>query len=130
MRRGVMDMGKNNFSIDFTTDISKLTRDFTGREWVFQAIEVWLADAHGSRFFLLTGSPGSGKSAIAARLAQFSQGSTSSPGACNLLASNFLSALHFCSPRNRRWINPIVFAESLPLHLRPRYQPFANALPS
>ena len=114
--------------IDFTNDISKRTRDFTGREWVFQTIEAWLADTHGPRFFLLTGNPGSGKSAIAARLAQFSQGSISSPDGCHLLTSNVLSALHFCSALDSRWINPIVFAESLALQLGARYQPFAKAL--
>jgi hypothetical protein len=114
--------------IDFTTYMTERTRDFTGREWVFQAVEAWLADAHGPRFFLLTGDPGSGKSAIAARLTQFSQGSISSPDGCPLLAPNFLSALHFCSARDRRWINPTVFAESLALQLGTRYQPFAKAL--
>jgi hypothetical protein len=48
--------------IDFTSYITERTRDFTGREWVFQAIEAWLADFYGLRFFLLTGDPGSGKS--------------------------------------------------------------------
>jgi hypothetical protein len=41
--------------IDFTSYMSERTRNFIGREWVFQAIQAWLADAHGPRFFLLTG---------------------------------------------------------------------------
>jgi len=114
--------------IDFTSYMTERTRDFTGREWVFQAIQAWLADSHGPRFFLLTGDPGSGKSSIAARLAQFSQGSICSPDGSHLLAPNFLSALHFCSARDRRWINPTVFAVSLALQLSARYQPFAKAL--
>ena len=39
-----------------------------------------------------------------------------------------MSALHFCSGRDLRWINPTVFAESLALQLSARYQPFAEAL--
>jgi hypothetical protein len=45
-----------------------------------------------------------------------------------LLAPNFLSALHFCSARDRRWINPTIFAESLALQLSARYPLFAEAL--
>jgi tetratricopeptide (TPR) repeat protein len=116
------------FIIDFTSYMTERTRDFSGRAWVFQAIEAWLADSHGPRFFLLTGNPGSGKTSIAARLAQFSQGSICTPDGCRLLAPNVLSALHFCSARDRRWINPTVFAESLALQLSARYQPFAKAL--
>ena len=108
--------------------MTERTRDFTGRAWVFQAIETWLADSDGPRFFMLIGDPGSGKTSIAARLAQFSQGSIASPDGCHLLAPNCLSALHFCSARDRRWINPTVFAESLALQLSARYQPFAKAL--
>ncbi|MFL5655392.1 MAG: AAA family ATPase [Ktedonobacteraceae bacterium] len=123
-----MDTSDTASIIDFTSYMTDLTRDFTGREWVFQSIQAWLADSHKPRFFLLTGDPGSGKSSIAARLAQFSQGSISSPVGCPLLAHNFISALHFCSARDSRWINPTVFAESLALQLGARYQLFAKAL--
>ena len=75
--------------IDFTSYMTERTRDFTGRAWIFQAVQARLADSHGPRFFLLTGDPGSGKSSIAARLAQFSQGNISSPDGCHLLAPNF-----------------------------------------
>ena len=54
--------------------IADRTRDFTGRGWVFQALDAWLADPHGKRGFLLTGEPGSGKTAVAARLVQMSRG--------------------------------------------------------
>ncbi|MBD2095600.1 hypothetical protein H6F90_10570 [Trichocoleus sp. FACHB-591] len=55
-------------AIDFTLDLKKLTRDFTGRQWVFDDIDRWLRESD-ERFFILTGEPGVGKSAIAARLA-------------------------------------------------------------
>ena len=58
--------------INFTDKISDRTFNFTGREWVFQAIHQWISDPNGSRYFLLTGEPGAGKTAISDRLTQFS----------------------------------------------------------
>jgi len=51
-------------AIAFTSDIAKLTEDFTGRQWVFDDIDRWLKQSE-ERFFILTGEPGVGKSAIA-----------------------------------------------------------------
>ena len=52
--------------IEFSADLLKLLRDFTGRQWVFNAVDRWFADPAGARVFWLTGAPGVGKSAIAA----------------------------------------------------------------
>jgi ATP-dependent Clp protease ATP-binding subunit ClpA len=46
--------------------------NFTGRDWVLQKIYDWLSNPNASRYFLLTGKPGSGKTAIAERHTQFS----------------------------------------------------------
>ncbi len=105
-------------------DIAKLTKQFTGREWVFKEIGNWLKPGNKS-FFLLTGEPGSGKTAIAARLTQFSQSETSlhpdfTPG--------FLSAVHFCSARDSTSVDPKNFARSIALQLSGKCQPFAYAL--
>jgi len=54
---------------DFSRDIKRLTQDFVGREWVFDEIDNWL-HRQDQRFFILTGEPGAGKSAIAAKLTQ------------------------------------------------------------
>lgn len=56
--------------IDFSNYIAERTQAVTGRRWVFEAINAW-PDDDTSRDFLLTGGPGSGKSAIAGRLAPF-----------------------------------------------------------
>jgi hypothetical protein len=56
-------------AIAFERDIQRLTENFTGREWVFEEIDRWLQQEN-ERFFILTGEPGVGKSAIAARLTQ------------------------------------------------------------
>jgi hypothetical protein len=98
---------------------------FTGREWVFQKIYEWLSEARGSRYFLLTGKPGSGKTAIAARLTQFSQNET--PLHSNF-APGFLSAIHTCSARDSTSVDPKNFARSVALRLAKKFQPFANAL--
>jgi hypothetical protein len=51
-------------AIDFTYDRARLTKDFTGRQWVFDEIDRWLTERE-ERFFILTGEPEVGKSAIA-----------------------------------------------------------------
>jgi adenylylsulfate kinase-like enzyme len=65
--------------IEFSTFIVAKAPDFTGRAWIFRAVNDWLSKEETSRCFLLTGDPGSGKSAIAARLCQFSAGEIFSP---------------------------------------------------
>ncbi len=55
--------------IDFTHDIERLTEGFTGREWLLAGINDWLTQTE-ERFFVLTGEPGVGKSAIAVHLIQ------------------------------------------------------------
>ncbi|RME49694.1 MAG: hypothetical protein D6791_00105 [Chloroflexi bacterium] len=114
--------------IDFSAYIADRVRDFTGRKWVFQAVNDWLAWPGGPRFFVLTGEPGSGKTAIASRLVQFSQGTDPPANGLPHLSPHFLSAVHFCSARDRRWINPHIFAESLALQLAARYPAYAEAL--
>ena len=51
----------------FDEHIARLIKGFTGREWVFAQVDAWLR-CSDIRFFLLTGEPGVGKSAVAARL--------------------------------------------------------------
>jgi hypothetical protein len=113
-------------AIDFADHINKSTTGFTGRDWVFKAINNWLTDANESRYFLLTGMPGSGKTAIAARLVQFSQG-VPPPTGCDRLAGA-LSAWHFCSARDTEWFDPRTFASTLASQLATRYPPFRQAL--
>jgi hypothetical protein len=113
---------------DFAKYIADRARDFTSRENVFKAVDNWLAQHDGPRFLLLTGAPGSGKSAIAARLAQFSEGSVPQPDGLASFTKGFLSAVHFSSAHDRRWLHPHVFAESLALQLAARFPPFAQAL--
>src|SRR5215211_4230227 len=107
--------------IDFSDYVADHTDEFTGREWVFNAVDDWLAQSGESRFFVLIGEPGSGKTALAGRLNQFSRNEIHLPQGLTNLTPNFLSAVHFCSARDRRWINPHTFTKSLALQLATRY---------
>src|SRR5882762_559171 len=116
-------------AIDFSSYIAERTQNFSGRGWVFHEISEWLANPAQRRYFLLTGAPGSGKTAISARLAQLSSGLTS-PQDGSELRQGWLSAVHFCWAQDRRWIKPRTFSASLAAQLAEsgRYPEFAKAL--
>lgn len=97
-------------TVDFTEYLTERAAEFTGREWVIGAVATWRADPAGERCFLITGEPGAGKTAVAARLAAG------------------MEAVHFCSARDRRWVNPRTFAESLSQQLAAARPAFAAAL--
>jgi hypothetical protein len=100
--------------IDFSNSTAARTPNFTGREWVFLTIHQWLSDPNRPRYFLLTGEPGIGKTAISDRLTQFS----CSPDALHPdLGPGFLTTVHRCSTRDSRTIDPKNFAQSIGLQL-------------
>src|SRR4051812_2852522 len=105
-----------NSVIDFSDYVTDRTRDFTGREWVFNAIDGWLATPTGERTFLLTGGPGSGKSAVMARLVQVSLGQVSAE-VYPYLTCDFLLYYHFCQAQQDATLNPLRFVEALSLVL-------------
>lgn len=92
--------------------VTEKTRDFTGREWVFQEMDMWLAKEDGERFFLLTGEPGIGKSAIAARLTQIRP----------------VAAHHFCIAGRNSTVIPGTMLRSLAAQLGDTLPGFAEAL--
>ena len=51
---------------DFTKIITEKTKNFVGRKWLFDKVENWVNNGPGN-VFLITGKPGSGKTAFAAR---------------------------------------------------------------
>lgn len=112
--------------IDFTRYVAERTQYFVGRRWVFEGIHDWLAQPLATRYFLVTGEPGSGKTALAARLYQFSKGE-SPPNGFDLLGAGSISATHFCSARDSSWVDPRTFATSIALQLS-RFPEYALAL--
>ena len=99
--------------LDFTSYLAERAEQFTGREWVVDAVAAWRGDSPGERSFLITGEPGVGKTAVAARLAA---------------EAGWVDAMHFCSAQDRRWINPRTFAESVSHQLAATKPEFAAAL--
>jgi hypothetical protein len=99
-------------TLDFSAYIAERTRDFTGRQWVFAEIDRWLASGDAPRYFIITGEPGIGKTAIAARLTQ---------------VRNDMAAHHFCIARQADTIDPLNFARSLS-HQLTRIDGFAKSI--
>lgn len=108
------------------TDLAERTRYFTGRGWVFDAIATWLSNDAAPRIFLLTGGPGTGKSAIAARLAQMNLGEVAAPHPA--LGTNRLTYVHFCQAGREDTLSPVTFVQSLSEALANRYPAFRAAL--
>ena len=91
-----MNHSTRDSPFEFSTFVADRTRSFTGRKWVFAEIDRWLADSAGPSLLVITGEPGVGKSALAARLTQI----------------RHIAVTHFCIARNATTIDPVVFAQS------------------
>src|SRR5690242_14696041 len=83
--------------LDFSEYIKERTTHFTGRDRVFAEIEIWLATPNAPNYFIITGEPGAGKTATAARLTQIRD----------------VAACHFCIARQANTIDPLNFARSI-----------------
>jgi len=77
--------------IEFSADLLKLLHDFTGRQWVFDQIDRWLANPAGAKVFWISGGPGVGKSAIAAWIREHRRE---------------VAAFHFCDSYSEEKRNP------------------------
>jgi WD40 repeat protein len=98
--------------LDFGVEVSRLTRDFTGREWLFAEIDAWLR-TDTSRLFLITGDPGTGKSAVMARLID---------------RYPSVSACHFCVSSLSDSIDPFRFGCSIAAQLATQLDDYRVAL--
>jgi WD40 repeat protein len=98
--------------LDFGAEVARLTRDFTGRAWLFAELDAWLADP-ASRVFLLTGNPGSGKSAVLAQLVQ---------------RDPRVAAYHFCVASLADSLDPFRFARSVAAQLATQLPGYRAAL--
>jgi hypothetical protein len=85
------------FSLDFRDLIEEKTLDFTGREWALSEFDRWLAEPTETRFFVITGELGSGKTALAAQMTRARQ----------------ISAHHFCRADQPMTLDPRAFVRSI-----------------
>ncbi|MDF5730358.1 MAG: NACHT domain-containing protein [Rhizonema sp. PD38] len=99
-------------AISFERDIERLTESFTGREWIFEEIDRWLQQDN-ERFFILTGEPGVGKSAIAAQITQ---------------TRKDIAAYHFCITRQISTVEPNNVLLSLAAQLVKYFPDYGEAL--
>ncbi|MCP4544677.1 MAG: ATP-binding protein [Chloroflexi bacterium] len=100
-------------AINFSREIERLTKDFTGREWIFDEIDNWLKH-EDKRFFILTGEPGVGKSAIAAQLTQ--------------VRPDDIAAYHFCIAGRNSTVRPNTALRSLAAQLGDTLPGYGEAL--
>ena len=69
-------------------DIGPLIGGFVGRDWLLDRLDAWRLGDGGSRLFWLTGAPGSGKSAFAARTAHRGRANVISLSLCRYNADD------------------------------------------
>lgn len=113
--------------IDYADLIADRTQGFSGRGWVLEAVGRWLADPGGARVFLLTGDPGTGKTAVAARIVQLHEGDAAAGGVPGL-TPGALAAWHFCVAGRDETLSPRGFVESLSQQLANRLSDYRRAL--
>ena len=106
--------------LDFSSLIANRTQHFSGRGWVFEHINQWLADPKGGQFSA-RGRTGYWQGAIAARLTQVSEGSAKLP-ARETSRNPGSSPHHFCQAGLDLTLSPIPFVQALS-------ETLANAFP-
>jgi len=98
--------------MDFSVEIARFMQGFTGRDWLQQEIDGWLAK-DGRRAMVIVAEPGVGKSAIAAWLSQ---------------TRRDVLGIHFCTQQNARTRDPYEFVACLVSHLHARLPGYAEAV--
>ncbi len=97
---------------DYEADLARYATELAGREWLFDAVERWAADASARRL-LIVGSPGVGKSAFSAALVK---------------RRDDVAAYHFCDTRRGGSLVPSSVAGSLCAQLSRKLPGFADAV--
>jgi hypothetical protein len=100
---------------DFAAFLHDKRRNFTGREWVFDAIDDWRTSVGVQQVLLITGDPGVGKSAIVAQLVH-----------CNF--GGQVIAYHCCQSNTLATLEPWRFVRSIAAMLASRLPVYAQQL--
>lgn len=116
-------------SIPIPAEIAERTKGFVGRDWVVDQVFDWLENGT-EQVFLLTGEPGSGKTAVAAWLAGAGPAPQDSHMADKLERIRLAwSAGHFCIGKTHgESINPNRFASALAQQLSDHIPGYATAV--
>lgn len=115
-------------TITIPSEIAERTKEFVGRDWVLDQVFNWL-EGGTEQVFLLTGEPGSGKTALAAWLAGVGPlpKDVQTAGKLERVRSAW-SAGHFCIGRTHgESINPSRFASALAQQLSDHIPDYATA---
>jgi Cdc6-like AAA superfamily ATPase len=107
--------------------IGQATKDFTGRDWIFSRVGEWLTTST-TRVLLITGEPGSGKTALAAELVRRSGGGANDSLSPRLEGRATLAFAHFCHADDLASVDPKRFVEALARQLAALHPDFASAL--
>jgi len=99
--------------LDFGAELARLARHFTGRDWLLDELAGWVDDPTGSRVFLITGDPGTGKSAVIARLVD---------------RHPRVAAYHLCVASLADSLDPVRFVRSVAAQLRTQLPGYRAAL--
>ena len=106
--------------------ISRKALGFVGRRRVLLRLNNWL-DAPESRHFLIAGGPGTGKTALAARLWQISRGLVAIDELqFPQLSLGYLTYAHLIQAMDRTSLAPLNFVEGLSRMLVYRYKDYAR----
>ena len=100
---------------DFASFFHDKRNDFIGRQWVFEAIDSWCAAKSGQRAMLITGDPGTGKSALVAELVHRNP-------------RGQVIAWHCCQSDTPATLEPWRFVRSIAAMIASRLPEFAAAL--
>lgn len=98
--------------LDFGVEVSRLRRDFIGRQWLLNELEGWLLQ-NNSRVFVITGDPGAGKSAVMAHLVN---------------RHPQVAAYHFCIASLADSLDPFTFVRSIAAQLATQYENYRAGL--
>ena len=100
---------------DFAAFLDEKRRDFCGRHWLFDRLDAWRRAGGHERALLITGDPGTGKSAIVAQLVHLNPGGQ-------------VLAYHCCQAGTQATLEPWRFVHSLAAMIASKLDGYAAQL--